>query len=726
VRRRRREWGIAAAVALLLALGFVFESVVIARARSLPIGSEAVFFALVHFNVVGIGVLGFFLARNVIKLVTDRRRGIVGSKLNTKFVVSFVFTAALSTTGLFILSAFLVTHTLQTWFELQLSDGLRDSLAIADIYYAEAQGSALGFAQRIASQIEERKLLREDALVELREFVSEKRGEYGLGLVEIVSAGHERLAIDAGADEGFLSFAEPDADLIRSGLGGESGVSGAEISGGELLRAVAPVRSSFQPYGPNQADVVGAVVVNRFVPGSIGARVSRIRSALAAYLRMQPGEGPFEASVLLLLGMLTLVSLLFSSWMGFRLAKQVTDPIQHLALATHQLSAGNLDVRVEQSSEDELGLLVAAFNRMASELKASRTDLEQRRALIEIILGGVGAGVISLDRHGSVTTINPPALRLLGIPQGIGIGRKLGELLHGDALQTLEELLRELAVETRELVRRQVPISVEAEQRIFNWTVSQLRDAGGSRAGVVIVLDDVTQIVKGERMEAWRDVARRIAHEIKNPLTPIQLSAQRLQRKLGGALRDPGAQRVLRECTDAITGQVDAMKLLLSEFSNFARLPATDPVRTDLNGLAQEAVALYKGKASIRLRTELAADLPELDVDREQIKRVLLNLIDNAIHSIDTAEPGPRELCVATRFDQSVGTVQLEVADTGCGIRPSDRARIFQPGFSTKEGGTGIGLAIVSRIVSDHSGTIRVRPNEPRGARFLIELPART
>ena len=720
-RRRRREWRIAAGVAGCLVLLGVFEQKVLAIARSLPIGSDVVFLALVHVSVIGIGLLVFLLARNFAKLFVERRRGLFGSKLNTKYVISFVFSAALSTTALFVLSAYLVTHAVNTWFKAELSQGLTESLEVANAYYRNAEDGALAFARQIAHQIEQQHLLREQALPDLRRFVSEKQREYGLGIVEVFSAQLEVLATATHPDIAVVALESPDSDLIHTGLSGVERTVVQDAGPGQLIRGVVPVHSTFKA-----KDIVGVVVVNVFIPRALGRRVDVIQAALEAYRRLQPSEGTFQTSMLLLLAMITLVSLLFSSWMGFRLAKQVTDPIQRLAGAVEQVAAGNLEVRVEPRGEDEIGHLVAGFNRMASDLQASREDLERRRALMEIILSGVVAGVVSLDRDGAVTTINPSALRLLGVPRGAWLQRKPSEILSGRALDAVEELLQGLSAGGQETLRRQVPISVGDELRVLNWTVSRLRDAEGGSAGCVIVIDDVTQILKAQRMAAWRDVARRIAHEIKNPLTPIQLSAQRLRRKLGPRLADAEAERVLVQCTDAITSQVDAMKLLLSEFSNFARLPATDPAPTALNEIVEETVAMYRGNQSVEFSTDLDEKLPSLDLDREQIKRVIVNLVDNALGAIESAGPGPRRVELSTRSDQAVGTVHLEIADTGTGIRVEDRSRLFQPGFSTKADGTGIGLAIVSRIVSDHSGYIRVRSNQPRGARFIIELPVRT
>jgi two-component system nitrogen regulation sensor histidine kinase NtrY len=345
---------------------------------------------------------------------------------------------------------------------------------------------------------------------------------------------------------------------------------------------------------------------------------------------------------------------------------------------------------------------------------------------MEIILRSVAAGVISVDREGVVMTINPSALRLLGLARDLYVGRKLGEVLPGEALETVEGLLSRLAAGANPTLRRQARLSVGDQTLTLHWTVSQLHDIEGELTGYVLVLDDVTQLIRAQRMSAWREIARRIAHEIKNPLTPIQLAAQRLRRKLGPGLEDPESRKLLSQYTDSIMSQVEAMKALLAEFSDYARLPATDPSPTDLNELATEIVEMYRENRSIQFRTDLDASLPRLDLDREQIKRVILNLIDNGIAAIEESAGDPREIEVSTRRDGTLGTVRLEIADSGVGIRPEDRPRLFEPYFSTKRDGSGLGLAIVSRIVSDHSGYIRVRDRRPRGTRFVIELPART
>jgi two-component system nitrogen regulation sensor histidine kinase NtrY len=309
------------------------------------------------------------------------------------------------------------------------------------------------------------------------------------------------------------------------------------------------------------------------------------------------------------------------------------------------------------------------------------------------------------------------------------VGRELEEVVRApEQLGIVRELGGRLRAGVRESIRRQVQLPAGDEMLTLLVTVTLLKDEEGRVLGSVVVFDDYTQLVKVQRMEAWQEVARRIAHEIKNPLTPIQLSAQRIRRRFGPRLRDAEDARVFDECVDAITSQVESLKLLVNEFSNFARLPAASPVLEDLNRLVREAVARYEGVDGVALVTDLDAGLPLVELDREQIGRLLTNLIDNAIAAVrqraaEEAGFGPGRVELRTVYDAPLRAARLEVVDDGIGIRPEDRRRVFEPYFSTKPHGTGLGLAIVSRIVTEHRGYVRVHDAVPRGARVIVELP---
>jgi two-component system nitrogen regulation sensor histidine kinase NtrY len=417
------------------------------------------------------------------------------------------------------------------------------------------------------------------------------------------------------------------------------------------------------------------------------------------------------------------------------MAKGVTGPIRALAEGTEKVAKGDLDVVIEPSSNDEIGLLVRSFNQMTRDLREaltgleqSNTELESRRRYMEIVLRNVDAGVVSVDAEGRVSTVNPSALRLLGIRPGVSVvGSKLEEVLdRPEVLGVLRELSAQARPGVRESVRQQVVVPSGEEVLTLVVTLSLLQDEEGRVLGSVIVFDDYTQEVRAQRMAAWREVARRIAHEIKNPLTPIQLSAQRIRRRFRDRFAgEPGDAQVFDECVDTIESHVDGLKLLVNEFSQFARLPAAAPKPDDLNQLVQETVSSYAGQEGVRFETELDPSLPMVDFDREQIRRLLTNLLDNACAALaDTGRAG--EVSVRTLHDAPLQAARFEIADNGVGIPPGDRRRIFEPYFSTKAHGTGLGLAIVSRIVADHHGYVRVHANRPHGTRFIVELPVRS
>jgi two-component system nitrogen regulation sensor histidine kinase NtrY len=337
---------------------------------------------------------------------------------------------------------------------------------------------------------------------------------------------------------------------------------------------------------------------------------------------------------------------------------------------------------------------------------------------METLLRNIAAGVISVDPAGTITTMNAAAEQMLGVKADQAVGESYTGVFQSEQLRTMRELMEQ--VKGGGTVEREIKIALPDQIVTAVATGTMLRGDDGDTLGVMIFLEDITQIQKVQRMEAWREVARRIAHEIKNPLTPIQLSAERLRKRYAKLLNGDGG--VLDKCTATIITQVEDMKNLVNEFSQFARLPAAELTANNLNEIVKEALFLFKeGHKGIRFDFR-QGEIPSLDLDRDQIKRVLINLLDNALAAV---EENAGEIRMSTTYSRSAGLVLLEVADNGSGLAPEVRARIFEPYFSTKKDGTGLGLAIVSAIVADHRGHIRVRPNEPRGTRFIIELPVR-
>jgi two-component system nitrogen regulation sensor histidine kinase NtrY len=413
----------------------------------------------------------------------------------------------------------------------------------------------------------------------------------------------------------------------------------------------------------------------------------------------------------------------------------MTKPIQELVEGTHAVADGDLDVRIDAEGPDEIGMLVRSFNTMIQDLRTQRqvlnstndeltrinNEIESRRRYMEIVLRNVAAGVISVDREGLVTTINTSAERLLRIDTVKVIGHNFREVMRESHLEIVRDALKEMALTRHDTISRQITLDMRGERRVLQMILTMLRDEQGEFLGSVLVLDDLTQMVKGQRMAAWREVARRIAHEIKNPLTPIQLSAQRLRKRYLARFSDDEDGKIFDECTAMISKAVDELKVLVNEFSNFARMPAVQPTVNDLNELVRETLTLYQ-EAHREVLYHFTPDqlLPVIKIDRDQIKRVLINLLENAVAAMD----GKGIVSINTTYDPELKMVLCSIADDGPGIPAEVKSRLFEPYFSTKKGGTGLGLAIVTSIISDHNGFVRVRDNHPRGACFVIELPA--
>jgi two-component system nitrogen regulation sensor histidine kinase NtrY len=367
---------------------------------------------------------------------------------------------------------------------------------------------------------------------------------------------------------------------------------------------------------------------------------------------------------------------------------------------------------------DDLRRHQLALKQTNEEVTRSNQELEERRRYMETVLKNVTAGVISVDRAGILTTVNKSAERLLGINAREVLGKNFREVLRSVHLDIVKGMLRDMVISKQDSIRKQVTIPLRDTQLTLMMNLTVLKDENDEFMGTVVVFDDLTQLIKAQRMAAWREVARRIAHEIKNPLTPIQLSAQRLRKRYLD--RFDGDDQVFDQCTGMIITSVDEMKTLVDEFSSFARMPAAQPVPSNLAEIAREALSLYEGShRSIRFGFRADDDLPLLPLDRDQIKRVFINLLDNAVAAIE----GDGRIDLDVSYNRDLRMAVCVVADTGTGIAAEDKSRLFEPYFSTKKSGTGLGLAIVNTIITDHHGFIRVRDNQPRGTRFVIELP---
>ncbi|NMC73460.1 MAG: HAMP domain-containing protein, partial [Geobacteraceae bacterium] len=638
-------------------------------------------FGLINIILLLIILLVYLVFRNVARIILERRRNPFGSRLRGKLVVAFVGLSFVPTILLFFVSASFINMTIKNWLERQVEQSLSGSLEIAHAYYRDAGARALHFGRLTGTVLGERGYLERRSAQGLGDYLGKARQDYNVGIMEVFSPGRETLARSVSRDipaGEYLGLSHEDLDLALAGKE-FSRVNSAGKA--DIIRGIVPI---FSASGSRR--VVGVVAVGYYVPNSLAGTVSLLSGAYEKYRELKLLKSPIRGGYILTLFLITLVIIFLAVWFGVYLANSLTTPIQELSQATRQVAEGNLDVRLEGEGEDEIGMLVASFNKMTEDLRShqralsdanqeltrSNQELEQRRRYMEFILGNVTAGVISVNRDGVLTTINPSAERLLSISSESVLGRPFQEVLRPEQQEITRGLLRDLAESGKDTISRHVDVRMREGKRTLSVNLSVMRDEKGEFIGTVAVFDDLTQVLKAQRMAAWREVARRIAHEIKNPLTPIKLSAQRLRRKYLSRFGED--EKAFDECTGMIIKSVDELKILVDEFSSFARMPAAQPTPNSLNDVIREAVTLYQeSHRQVSFRFSADETLPPILLDRDQIKRVLINLLDNAV---DALGPEGGSIDIETGYNPELGIATFTVADTGHGISAEDKPRL--------------------------------------------------
>jgi two-component system nitrogen regulation sensor histidine kinase NtrY len=707
-KRRRREAIVILVTALMVAALIYLEVQLPDLSPESSTGSNVTFFLLININIILLGLLVFLVVRNLVKLIVERRRKIPGSRLQVRLVLAFVSLSLVPSVLLFTLAGGLLTRSFDRWFDSKVESALQGSLEIGQTYYQNSANNALFYARQLSQRITTDELIDPGKRSDLQTFLETKQREYNLGTVEIFAPDGRphTAAVNQRVPAG--GVIQPDEEFLNRALRGLE-VTRTEVFGdGDVIRGGVPL------YGADKR-IRGAVVVDYYVPKSISKRAVQISQSYEQYKYLTFLKTPVKNSYLLTLLLITLVIIFAATWCGIYLSRGITVPIQKLAEGTHEVAQGNWDYKIEGARDDEIGVLMSSFNQMTGDLKQIKLELERRGTVVKTLLANIAAGVVSVDPEGRITTWNKAAEQFLGVAAERALGKTYQEVFHDETLREIRGILE--SVMERESVERELRLSLPDRMRTLMVNAATLRDDDGSILGVMLFLEDITQIQKVQRMEAWREVARRIAHEIKNPLTPIQLSAERLRKRYAKMLQGDGA--ILDKCTTTIIQQVDELKNLVNEFSQFARLPSAQLAPDDLNEIVRQALFLFKeGHDGVKFQFH-GGRIPPLELDREQIKRVVINLLDNAVAAVN----GNGEIKLTTGHDPARGVVTLEIADDGCGLAPEIRTKIFEPYFSTKENGTGLGLTIVSQIIEDHRGYIRAWPNDPRGSRFTVELP---
>ncbi|MDX1501217.1 MAG: ATP-binding protein [Thermoanaerobaculia bacterium] len=717
-RRKDSRWIFGGLAGLLLVLSAIYY--LIGRGRQLPadlVTNRLLLLAIWYVNLVLIIVIAFVLLRNLFKLLVERHYKILGSKLRTKLVMTFIGLSLLPVLLLFFYGSRLLEGWIDRWFdEPAIERVAANGHAVTQELNRRIEADNLREARKVLEEIRELDLTDPQKRPRLARRLQRLLNELELDYLAVYN-GLEFVHAVLRPQSGLREPPRPlDRHLRAALIEGQTAWSQTPAEGGGRL-FLTGVSDRPPPGQPGPIVIAGATQ-----PADLARASEQLVAAYQGYRQLEVQKDDIETTYRLTFLMVTLLILLMTSWVGNYLARRVTVPIEALAAATRRLSEGDLSYRVDVPADDELSVLVASFNQMTADLKrneealvAANRRLAEERSLIAAVLENVAAGVISVDEEGRILTCNRAALKMLGQREARVAGRAAGEVWRDPERRKLMALLEEDPGPSGRLTRS-LRLLIGLEWKNFEAKVRTMRDDEGRLSGRVMVIEDLTELIKAQRMAAWNEAARRIAHEIKNPLTPIRLSAERLLMKY--RQRDPELGRALEEGVALIGREVEAMKSMVDDFSRFARMRPPQPSQTDVSQLIAETVKLYQGlKSGVEVRSVIAPDARTALVDREQIKRVLINLLDNALE----ATPAPGEVSISA--SSANGNLRIEVADTGDGIPADAREKLFLPYFSTKGRGSGLGLSIVDRIVSEHHGTVRVEPNEPRGTVFRIELP---
>jgi two-component system, NtrC family, nitrogen regulation sensor histidine kinase NtrY len=723
--KQRWTLGIGAALlTLLLAAVFTFGSLDVPFEPK-NVRETIALFSVSIFVTAALLVFGLILTRTVLRLWMERRKEQLGARFKTKMVIGAMALSLLPVLFMFFVSYSLLNRTLGRWFPRPLEIASEQTQILLTDF---GRTTTLPHLRALAYQAQSNASLPTNEMLQ-RAFAS------GLDAVWLLDQDGKPLR------GGIICDDQPE-DRIgticqRAGVLGSplrtlaSGAQVWEAQGKSYLVARIPTF--------DRGKTAGYVAAGYRTSPDFLARLTLIQSKTREYDTEKQNLRTLKRQMLLILAFFTILLLFSVMWLALFLAKQVTVPIQALAEGTREVSAGNFDYQVPEQAQDELGVLVRSFNAMTTQLRDNRSqidqftrnlqqavqELERRRQLMETVLENVPACVISLGADGAILRSNSAVDRMFG-----GAARdahSLGELLGAEAARTVQQLMgRALRMG---VVSREIETVVAGRVLHAAVTVSSL---GPRRAntGFVLVLDDLTEMLRAQKSAAWQEVARRIAHEIKNPLTPIQLSAQRLSRFLdrraetdaAAPTRDPELARLVQECSRLIEREVSTLAELVNEFSQFVRFPAAKLAPASANTIVHEAVEVFSGRLDgVTLKESMAENLPAIRADGGLLRSVIVNLIDNAAEALETC--ALREITVITRAHDDSESVEICVQDTGHGISPEDKDKLFLPQFSTKDRGTGLGLAIAARIVAEHGGSIHVEDNFPAGSRFVIELP---
>ena len=663
------------------------------------------------------------IARNLLKLSYERRRHVLGVNLKTKLITSFII-LSLPAMGFHLFASYFIATNLESWLKGQQESVIQSAQNVSDAYH-----------QNLRKTMELQHLIWANYLIESKgEFSAIKPLKNIEADVSIYSEDQELLHQWMQNEISQTYWTAPSLNEWYQIKSNKQIWFTKELEDRIIYRHITPVS-----YENKQ------LFLEIFYPASpySSSAISEIISQGHNTRFLTESEDLVRGYYLIIFLLMTLFIIFVATWLAFYLARGFVQPIEDLALATQRVSEGELgfQVKLQGPLDKDFALLMKSFNSMSrdllehqialnkttSNLQESHRTLESQIRFVELVLENITTGVMSLDVEGHIEILNHSAKQMLQLKPGGDTGRHYRDVLEEESLQQFEEMVEQIKADKERSISQNLIVHKKDGPVEVSATLLVLQNSEGKSAGMVCVYNNITEIQRLQRARAWREVARRIAHEIKNPLTPIQLSAERINRKYAGEVSDDVA---LHQSTQTIINEVQHLKRMVSEFSNFAKIPESNPQISDLNQIIMNTLHLFHENlpARISLTTDLSKSLPQLPLDSEQIRRVIINLVDNSISSIEKKGTLSRifnqgKIIIRTRHVPDLNIICMDVEDNGTGIAPEISDQLFEPYTTTKEHGTGLGLTIVSQTISDHNGFTRFRNLETGGVCFTIELP---
>jgi two-component system nitrogen regulation sensor histidine kinase NtrY len=712
---------IAAGIALFFVL-FVLIRIFFDESKkfSLPlINNDAMFMALWALIILFSVTFLFILIRNLIKLYYDKRKPFAGGRFKKRLVFFFISFSIVPTLLLFFFATDLISNSIEKWFKADIDLIINKFEDLDKSYYEKAKDDLKHFARLISDDIKRYKKYTIENRNFLRTTTKRQMIEYNLDVVNIYVNQNEEITFISPSIT-LHEYRDLPQYFIYGQLGGSDQIKIDPMKKGLLIRHGV----DFETRGGDKI----LVIIGRFFPEKYIKNLQTLKTMSEKYTLQKRIKDQVKTTYMLLFVFITILVIFSASWLGLYLARGITIPIEKVVAAASEVTKGNLDVQIDYQAKDEFSILINEFNRMVLDLKEHREklnqrtiELRQRRSITETILKHITTGVIALNSKEEIIEINPGAERMLSLNGEEVRRRHFSEIISGDSYSGVGELIEKAFKSNFKILEKEVDIKIRGKILNLAVKITQIRNPINNKfAGILVVLTDLTELIKAQRMLVWREVAKRIAHEIKNPLTPITISSQRILRAL--ELPDDKFRKIVEDSLNIIQQELDSIKKLAEEFGNFARLPEIKFTKGDINQLLEKLITVYTNIYShIDFKVNLDVDIPILvKMDVEQMKRIFVNIIDNAVESM--AEKGTLE--VVSKYNKKSQFIRIEIADNGPGISDEDKQKLFIPYFSNKTSGSGLGLAIAHNIIEEHNGLISVQDNNPNGSRFIVEIPA--